>query len=25
VLARLGKRILPDCKVETPAEELQHA
>jgi [acyl-carrier-protein] S-malonyltransferase len=25
VLARLGKRILPDCKVETPAEELAHA
>jgi [acyl-carrier-protein] S-malonyltransferase len=25
VLARLGKRILPDCKVETPAEELVHA
>jgi [acyl-carrier-protein] S-malonyltransferase len=25
VLARLGKRILPDCPVETPAEELAHA
>jgi [acyl-carrier-protein] S-malonyltransferase len=25
VLARLGKRILPDCPVETPAEELTHA
>ncbi len=25
VLARLGKRILPDCPVETPAEELVHA
>jgi len=25
VLARLGKRIVPDCKVETPAEELTHA
>ena len=25
VLARLGKRILPDYKVETPAEELAHA
>jgi [acyl-carrier-protein] S-malonyltransferase len=25
VLARLGKRILPDIKVETPAEELAHA
>jgi [acyl-carrier-protein] S-malonyltransferase len=25
VLARLGKRILPDCRVETPAEELAHA
>jgi [acyl-carrier-protein] S-malonyltransferase len=25
VLARLGKRILPDCKVQTPAEELVHA
>jgi [acyl-carrier-protein] S-malonyltransferase len=25
VLARLGKRILPDRKVETPAEELAHA
>jgi [acyl-carrier-protein] S-malonyltransferase len=25
VLARLGKRILPDNKVETPAEELAHA
>jgi [acyl-carrier-protein] S-malonyltransferase len=25
VLARLGKRILPECKVETPAEELVHA
>jgi [acyl-carrier-protein] S-malonyltransferase len=25
VLARLGKRIVPDCPVETPAEELAHA
>jgi [acyl-carrier-protein] S-malonyltransferase len=25
VLARLGKRILADCPVETPAEELAHA
>ena len=25
VLARMGKRILPDCPVETPAEELAHA
>jgi [acyl-carrier-protein] S-malonyltransferase len=25
VLARLGKRIVPDCPVETPAEELTHA
>jgi malonyl CoA-acyl carrier protein transacylase len=25
VLARLGKRILKDCPVETPAEELAHA
>jgi [acyl-carrier-protein] S-malonyltransferase len=25
VLARLGKRILPDCPFETPAEELAHA
>jgi malonyl CoA-acyl carrier protein transacylase len=25
VLARLGKRILPDCPVETPSEELAHA
>jgi [acyl-carrier-protein] S-malonyltransferase len=25
VLARLGKRILPDCPVETPAEEAIHA
>jgi malonyl CoA-acyl carrier protein transacylase len=25
VLARLGKRILPDCPVENPAEELAHA
>jgi [acyl-carrier-protein] S-malonyltransferase len=25
VLARLGKRILADCPVETPAEVLQHA
>ena len=25
VLARLGKRILPDCPVETPAVELAHA
>jgi malonyl CoA-acyl carrier protein transacylase len=25
VLARLGKRILKDCPVETPAEELVHA
>ena len=25
VLARLGKRILPENKVETPAEELVHA
>jgi [acyl-carrier-protein] S-malonyltransferase len=25
VLARLGKRILPECPVETPAEELAHA
>jgi malonyl CoA-acyl carrier protein transacylase len=25
VLARLGKRILPDCPVETPAEELAYA
>jgi malonyl CoA-acyl carrier protein transacylase len=25
VLARLGKRILRDCPVETPAEELAHA
>jgi [acyl-carrier-protein] S-malonyltransferase len=25
VLARLGKRILPDCPVETPAEEAVHA
>jgi malonyl CoA-acyl carrier protein transacylase len=25
VLARLGKRILRDCPVETPAEELSHA
>src|SRR5688500_12537489 len=25
VLARLGKRILPACPVETPAEELAHA
>ena len=25
VLARLGKRILPDCPVETPAEDLVHA
>jgi malonyl CoA-acyl carrier protein transacylase len=25
VLARLGKRILSDCPVETPAEELAHA
>ena len=25
VLARLGKRIVPDCPVETPAAELAHA
>jgi len=25
VLARLGKRILPEIKVQTPAEELAHA
>ena len=25
VLARIGKRILKDCPVETPAEELAHA
>ena len=25
VLARLGKRILPEIKVQTPAEELTHA
>ena len=25
VLARLGKRIVPDVPVETPAEELAHA
>jgi [acyl-carrier-protein] S-malonyltransferase len=25
VPARMGKRILPDCPVETPAEELAHA